>query len=145
MDESISTQETKAVSEPPHIHIDVHVHLDGAIVATSSGQRHALGTEIERRSASPPPTRRSLLTTLLVGFGVSAVGYVAFRAGSVSSQQKVFGMNHAAVSLEPAAPASTPLPEALARDLQRPPQITPAPGTSADAGRSGPAAFGLQQ
>jgi hypothetical protein len=145
MDEAISTQETKAVSEPPHIHIDVHVHLDGAIVATSAGQRHALGAEIERRSASPSPTRRSLLTTLLVGFGVSAVGYVGFRAGSVSSQQKVFGMNQAAVSLEPAAPASTPLPEALARDLQRPPQITPAPGTSVDAGRSGPAAFGLQQ
>jgi hypothetical protein len=145
MDEAISTQETKAVSEPPHIHIDVHVHLDGAIVATSGGQRNALGAEIERRSASPSPTRRSLLTTLLVGFGVTAVGYVGFRAGSVSSQQKVFGMNQAAVSLEPAAPASTPLPEALARDLQRPPQITPAPGTSADAGRSGPAAFGLQQ
>ncbi|WP_283472135.1 hypothetical protein [Methylosinus trichosporium] len=86
-----------------------------------------------------------MLTTLLVGFGVSAVGYVGFRAGSVPSQQKFFGMNQAAVSLEPAAPASTPLPEALARDLQRPPQITPAPGASADAGRSGPAAFGLQQ
>jgi hypothetical protein len=145
MDESISTQETKAVSEPPHIHIDVHVHLDGAIVASSAGQRHAVGAEIERRSASPSPTRRSLLTTLLVGFGVSAVGYVGFRAGSVSSQQKAFGVNQAVASPEPAAPSPSSLPETLARDLQRPPQITPAPGTSADAGRSGPAAFGLQQ
>ncbi|WP_157096078.1 hypothetical protein [Methylosinus sp. R-45379] len=146
MDEPIATQETKTVSERPHIHVDIHVHLDGPVVTRAVGHRDRVDDEIERGSPSAAPTRRSLLTTLLVGFGVSAVGYVGFRAGSVSSQQKDFGVNQAAVSQGSAATASpAPLPDALARDLQRPPQITPAPGTPAGASQSGPAAFGLQQ
>jgi hypothetical protein len=145
MDE-VSNDTIKVAHEPPHIHIDVHVHLDGPIVATAAGQREPIVTESERRSVSAAPTRRSLFATLLVGFGVSAVGYVGFRAGSVSSQQKDFGVNQAAVSQGAAATVPpTSLPETLARDLQRPPQITPAPGTPAGASRSGPAAFGLQQ
>jgi hypothetical protein len=145
MDEPTSTRETKTASEPPHIHIDIHVHLDGPIVSHSTGQREFAGAESERRSASATPARRSLLTTLLIGFGVSAVGYLGFRAGGVSSQPKASGVNQAAIWQEPSGGVPTPLPDALARDLQRPPQITPAPGTPVAAGQSGPAAFGLHQ
>jgi hypothetical protein len=135
----MSTDERRIAFEAPHIHIDVHVHLDGPVgVATSADWRAPIVVEASG-------TRRSLLTTLVVAFGVSAVAFLGFRAGSVSSEQKPLGASRVAASPDPAASSAAPLPDALARDLQRSPQITPAPGTPADAGRSGPAAFGLQQ
>ncbi|TRL30406.1 hypothetical protein FM996_16675 [Methylosinus sporium] len=138
MDEAISTDEKRIIFETPHIHIDLHVHLDGPLGAPVSADRRA------PVAAPTGGTRRSLLTTLVVAFGVSAVAFLGFRAGSVSSEQKSLGASRVA-SPSDAASSAAPLPDALARDLQRPPQITPAPGTPADAGRSGPAAFGLQQ
>lgn len=139
MDEAISTDEKRIVFETPHIHIDVHVHLDGPVGVPASADRRA------PIAAPTGGTRRSLLTTLVVAFGVSAVAFLGFRAGSVSSEQKPLGASRVAASPDAGASSAAPLPDALARDLQRPPQITPAPGTPADAGRSGPAAFGLQQ
>jgi hypothetical protein len=134
MDEAISTDEKRISFDTPHIHIDVHVHLDGSVGVATSADRRA-------PSAAPTSgTRRSLLTTLVVAFGVSTVAFLGFRAGSVSSEQKPLAASRLAAS-----PDAASLPEALARDLQRPPQITPAPGAPADAGRSGPPAFGLQQ
>lgn len=139
MDEAISTDEKRIVFETPHIHIDLHVHLDGPVGVATSGDRRA------PIAAPTGGTRRSLLTTLVVAFGVSAVAFLGFRAGSVSSEQKPLGVGRVVASPDAGASSAAPLPDALARDLQRPPQITPAPGTPADAGRSGPAAFGLQQ
>lgn len=152
MDEAFSPQTaTKVIFEPPHIHIDVHVHLDGGVVAAPlAGERKARDLDFDARREVGVPAKRPLLATLVVAIGVAAVGYVGFRAGSVSSQSQAPAVSAAvAPQASPAGPAgpagSEPLPEALARELQRPPRIIPPAEASTDAKRqSGPAAFGLQ-
>lgn len=149
MDEAFSAQTATKVSfEPPHIHIDVHVHLDGGIAATPvAGERRTRDLDSDARREVGAPAKRPLLGTLVVAIGVAAVGYVGFRAGSVSSQSQAPAVSAAAApQASPAGPAgSEPLPEALARELQRPPRIIPPAEASTDAKRqSGPAAFGLQ-
>lgn len=147
MDEAFSPQTaTKVIFEPPHIHIDVHVHLDGAAVAPVAGERRARDLDFDARREVGAPAKRPLLATLVVAIGVAAVGYVGFRTGSVSSQSQAPAVSAAvAPQASPAGPAgSEPLPETLARELQRPPRIIPPPASTDAKGQSGPAAFGLQ-
>jgi hypothetical protein len=82
MDEAISTDEKRISFDTPHIHIDVHVHLDGSVGVATSADRRA-------PSAAPTSgTRRSLLTTLVVAFGVSAAADHA-RSGSAGRRRPI--------------------------------------------------------
>lgn len=141
---------SKIIVEPPHIHIDVHVHLDGSVgVAPVADKRDAPSREFDQRPAASERSKRPLLTSLVVAAGVLAVGYGGYHAGMVSSAQHASPPRLAAAAPPPHHPTDTApaaLPEALARELQQPPQITPPSGAATKSGApSGPASFGLHE
>jgi hypothetical protein len=135
----------KIIVEPPHIHIDVHVHLDGSVgVAPVAEKRDSPYREFDPRSAAGEASKRSLLTSLVVAAGVLAVGYGGYHAGRVSSARQASPASVAAAAQPHSAPAS--LPESLSRELQQLPQITPPPGAATNSSApSGPASFGLHE
>lgn len=150
MSEAFATAETtKVVGEATHVHIDVHVHLNGVVDLAPVERRREprdIEIEIDRPRATAQRSRHPLLKNAAIVAAVAAVGFVGFRAGNVASQQQATSAAATGAPPPAALASSTPsLPESLARELQRPPQVTPPPGASIGAGTSGPSAFGLER
>jgi len=148
----------KAIIEAPHIHIDLHVHLDGRTTILAQGgdsfaqptARRDRGQVSETAIVEESATRktswgRGVLAAAGVAIGVWLVGSVGYRVGSGAATPP----SGASAKLETsgrAAEASanragSEMPAALARELEQKPQVTPPPGAGGQV--QGPAAFGL--
>ena len=87
-------QAPKAIIEAPHIHIDVHIHLDGRTILAQGGNSFAQptarrdrgqvsGTAIVEESATRKTSwGRGVLAAAGVAIGVWLVGSVGYRVGS---------------------------------------------------------------
>jgi hypothetical protein len=153
MTETIAAQDERRIRiEPPAIHIDVHVHLaEASMLAPATVFRGPLANGGTGDAASPKrPMLGSVLIAFLVSGGILLSGVIGYRAGSGASkttlaanEPRTLAQGSDSPSKEP--PRSRTLPESLARELERPPQITPPPGAVDAHTPSGPAAFGLHE
>ncbi|WOJ91764.1 hypothetical protein RZS28_18725 (plasmid) [Methylocapsa polymorpha] len=150
-------QAPKAIIEAPHIHIDVHVHLDGRALLAQGGDSFApptarrdrgqvTGTAIVEESVTrKTPWGRGVLAAAGVAIGVWLAGSVGYRVGSgaatppsvASAKPETSGRGAEASANQ----TGSEMPAALARELEQKPQVTPPPGAGGPV--QGPAAFGL--
>lgn len=135
----------------PQIHIEVHIHLDGAALHGAYG---AIGAGLGRATvysdrasadgggrASGPFWKRAVATAGIAGVAAWLVVQAGHRAGGGSPQPAVVSAPSQFVESPRAESAAS---SELVRELRQPPRVEAAPGAGSGAGASGPSAFGLQ-